>query len=60
MFPLDNVPDLFEEREQQRLDLLRVDKIFERKQGRVYVSGFMGWKKLVKRMNIFYRILMRI
>lgn len=46
VFPLDNVPDSLDERELQRKDLLNVDKMFERKLGRVYVPGFLGWKRL--------------
>ena len=49
VFPLDSVPDDNEEREQQKSDIQKVDKLFERKLGRVYVSGFFGWKKIVKR-----------
>lgn len=48
VFPLDNVPDSLDERELQRKDLLNVDKMFERKLGRVYVPGFLGWKKIMK------------
>ena len=50
IFPLDNVPDNREEREAQKKDIQIVDKLFERKLGRVYVSGLFGWKRIMKRL----------
>lgn len=50
IFPLDNVPDSIEKREQQKQDIQKIDRLFERKLGRIYVKGFLGWKKIVKRL----------
>lgn len=50
IFPLDNVPDSIQQRNKQKLDLMRIDRIFELKLGRIYNKGFMGWKIAAKRL----------
>lgn len=53
VFPLDNVPDAENDREIQKKDLLKIDRFFEAKLGRIYNTGIFGIKKYAKRILSF-------